>query len=75
MRIYRVHHQDPDLGHLFDWFDTEDKAVQFMAHLEDDVQPYGMEHIEVPMTRLGIVRWLNVHNQAGQVDHEGIFPR
>ena len=56
MRIYKVKHYDTDTGEMIvEWFTNQDEAE---ARL-DALKSGAMDIVEVPASRLGIVKWLN----------------
>jgi len=62
MRMYKVYHQDPVEGAVFDWFPRKDEAEAFYANMKfADCEPSGVEVVDIPISRLGLRDWLNEH--------------
>ena len=61
MRMYKVYHQDPVEGAVFDWFPRKDEAEAFYVENVKFTafEPSGVEVVDIPISRLGLRDWLN----------------
>ncbi len=61
-RVWCVSHHDENMGTCLDWFISEkdaDQHIRIMLDQDPDMHPPVKRARDLPMSRKGLVRWLN----------------
>lgn len=66
MKIYRCTIYDRDLGTLLSWHSSRREAEQALRREQRErgepaVGPEGVDAVEIPTDRTGLILWLNTH--------------
>ncbi len=59
-RIWLVHWSDLDHGLMQEWFESKAEA-EMVWRMKGSTMSARIETVEIPKTRHGLVRWLNMH--------------
>ena len=66
MKLYRCNFYDTDSGCVVSWHSSERQARAALRELQQDrgeaaQGPEGVERVEVPTDRNGLIGWLNIN--------------
>ena len=66
MKVYRCTRHDADLGALLSWHTRKETALRYLLHHQRErgaaaMGPEGVDSLDIPTTRTGLVAWLNDH--------------
>jgi hypothetical protein len=70
MRVYRTHWHEPDTGTVQSWHPSKRRASEALRAIKravveagndaGDCEPSGVEAVDVPTDKDGLIGWLNV---------------
>ena len=70
MRLWQVYYTDPDDGNILVWASSQREAKAILRERKEelkdredgeDAEPCGIQQVEVPTAKKGLIAWLNMH--------------